>query len=180
MTTHIRQDFRERVAEIMPRLLVMTTVWFCITKQSRCPPKIRARSAMNLEHAIKLATDAHDGQVDKNGEPYILHPLRVMLAVSTPDERIAAVLHDVVEDTGVTCDDLYWVHGFKPEIVSAIRALTRAAGEDYLAFIQRAKGNALARSVKIADIRDNLRPGAEHLRPRYEAALRVLIEEEVP
>lgn len=135
---------------------------------------------MNLDHAIKLATDAHAGQVDKAGDPYILHPLRVMLAVSTPDERIAAVLHDVVEDTDVTCDDLYWVHGFKSEIVLALAALTRAKGEDYLDFVQRAKTNAIARAVKIADIRDNLRPGAEHLRPRYEAALRFLTEGDAP
>ena len=111
---------------------------------------------MNLDTAIKLATDAHVGQVDKSDEPYILHPLRVMLAMKTEDERIVGVLHDVVEDTGVTCDDLYWTLGFKPEIVMAIAALTRRKDEDYFDFIRRLAPNPIARVVKIADIRDNL------------------------
>ncbi|WP_426126249.1 HD domain-containing protein [Pararhizobium sp. PWRC1-1] len=113
---------------------------------------------MSLDTAIKLATDAHAGQVDKSGEPYILHPLRVMLAMKTDEERIVAVLHDVVEDTRVTCDDLYWTLGFKPEIVIAVAALTRRSDEDYFDFIRRLAPNAIARAVKIADIRDNLDP----------------------
>ena len=113
---------------------------------------------MNLDNAIKLATDAHAGQVDKGGQPYILHPLRVMLAMAITDERIVAVLHDVVEDTDVCCDDLYWVHGFKPDIVTAIAALTRRNGEDYFDFIRRVAANSIARAVKIADLRDNLDP----------------------
>ncbi len=113
---------------------------------------------MNLDTAIKLATDAHAGQIDKSGEPYILHPLRVMLAMKTDEERIVAVLHDVVEDSAWTCDDLYWQHGFKPEIVQAVAALTRGKDEDYFDFIRRLAPNPIARSVKIADIRDNLDP----------------------
>lgn len=113
---------------------------------------------MNLDNAIKLATDAHAGQVDKGGQPYILHPLRVMLAMAITDERIVAVLHDVVEDTDVCCDHLYWVHGFKPDIVTAIAALTRRNGEDYFDFIRRVAANSIARAVKIADLRDNLDP----------------------
>lgn len=113
---------------------------------------------MSLDTAIKLATDAHTGQVDKAGQPYVLHPLRVMLAMKTDDERIVAVLHDVVEDTPWTCDDLYWQHGFKPEIVMAVAALTRGKNEDYFDFIRRLAPNPIARAVKIADIRDNLDP----------------------
>ncbi|MBB5536936.1 HD domain-containing protein [Rhizobium giardinii] len=113
---------------------------------------------MNLDNAIKLATEAHAGQVDKGGQPYILHPLRVMLAMAITDERIVAVLHDVVEDTDVSCDDLYWVHGFKPDIVTAIAALTRRNGEDYFDFIRRVAANSIAQAVKIADLRDNLDP----------------------
>lgn len=113
---------------------------------------------MNINTAIKLATDAHAGQVDKGGEPYILHPLRVMLAMKTDDERIVAILHDVVEDTPWTCDDLYWQHGFKPEIVQAVAALTRGKNEDYFDFVRRLAPNPIARAVKIADIRDNLDP----------------------
>lgn len=113
---------------------------------------------MNLDLAIKLATDAHAGQVDKGGEPYILHPLRVMLAMETDEERIVAVLHDVIEDTPVTADELYWTHGFPPGIVRAVTALTRMKDEDYFDFIRRASANPIARAVKIADIRDNLDP----------------------
>lgn len=113
---------------------------------------------MNLDTAIKLAADAHAGQIDKSGEPYVLHPLRVMLAMKAEDERIVAVLHDVVEDTPWTCEDLYWQHGFKPEIVMAIAALTRGKSEEYFDFIRRLEMNQIARSVKIADIRDNLDP----------------------
>lgn len=113
---------------------------------------------MNLDIAIKLATDAHAGQVDKAGAPYILHPLRVMLAMKTEDERIVAVLHDVVEDSPWTTDDLYWQHGFKPEIVMAVAALTRGKNEDYFDFIGQLSPNPIARAVKIADIGDNLDP----------------------
>ncbi|MFT2211463.1 GTP pyrophosphokinase [Rhizobium giardinii] len=112
----------------------------------------------DLDTAIKIATDAHAGQVDKGGQPYILHPLRVMLSVETEDERIVAVLHDVVEDTNITANDLYWIHGFKPAIMIAVVALTRGKNEDYFDFIRRCVENPLARAVKIADIRDNLDP----------------------
>ena len=79
---------------------------------------------------------AHRGQRDKAGEPYILHPLRVMHAVCGFHERMAAVLHDVVEDTSVTLDELRR-RGFPQAVVAAIDALSRRAGEPYLAFIDR-------------------------------------------
>lgn len=139
---------------------------------------------MDLDLAIKLATEAHAGQHDKGGEPYILHPLRVMLAMKTEDERIVAVLHDVVEDTTWTCDDLYWQHGFSPDIVLAITALTRRPGEDYFDFIRRAAENPIARAVKIADVRDNLDPSrglpddpqALDRVEKYRRALAMLVE----
>lgn len=65
----------------------------------------------NLEKAILIATKAHEGQKDKAGKPYILHPLRVMLRMKTTKDMMAAILHDVVEDTDVTLDDLR-EHGF--------------------------------------------------------------------
>lgn len=139
-----------------------------------------------LDEAIKLATDAHAGQVDKSGERYILHPLRVMLAMKTDNERIVAVLHDVVEDTPVTCDELYWMHGFAPEIVLAVAALTRGKNEDYFDFIRRLAPNPIARAVKIADLRDNLDPSrglpndpnAVMRRQKYNRALGMLLEAE--
>lgn len=127
----------------------------------------------DLTRAIIMATEAHSFQLDKTGQPYILHPLRVMLAQDDDVSRIVAVLHDVVEDTFAIYEDVI-LAVFGASIHEAVFALTRQDGETYEAFILRAKANPIARRVKIADIKDNLRPGAEHLRPRYEKALSVL------
>lgn len=131
-----------------------------------------------LDWAITLAVSAHQGQVDKSGSPYILHPLRVMLAMDNDTDRIAAILHDVVED----CEDIdhsMIVAKFGEEIGDAVFALTRQEGETYVDFVARCGRNEIGRRVKIADLRDNLRPGAEHLAPRYRQALRIL-EEPLP
>ena len=109
----------------------------------------------NLENAIALAANAHAGQVDKAGQPYILHPLRVMLQVSGAHERMAAALHDVVEDTEVSLDALR-EQGFPPEVVEAVDALTKRDGETRMQAAKRAAANAIARVVKIADVQDNL------------------------
>lgn len=95
-------------------------------------------SMSNLDRAIILATRAHSGQIDKSGLPYILHPLRVMLKMTTEEERIIAVLHDVLEDTDVTAHDLS-AEGFSDEIVEAVQALSRSEDEDYHEFVKRAK-----------------------------------------
>ena len=108
-----------------------------------------------LERAIELAAKAHAGQVDKAGQPYILHPLRLMLSVRTPHERMAAVLHDVVEDTATTFDDLV-AEGFPPEVVAAVRALTKSDGEKRIAAAHRAAADPVARAVKLADVADNM------------------------
>lgn len=105
-----------------------------------------------LSEAISIAVKAHDGQVDKAGQPYILHCLRVMLAMSTDEDRIVAVLHDVVEDTDLTLDDL---RGFGPEAVEALDALTRRKRELYLAYIERLSANPQAVRVKMIDLDDN-------------------------
>lgn len=110
-----------------------------------------------LEKAIALAAAGHEGQADKAGAPYILHPLRVMLRVWTPEERMAAVLHDVVEDCGWTPDRLR-LEGFPEAVVEAVDALSRRTGEDYEAFILRAAANPIARRVKLADLEDNCDP----------------------
>jgi (p)ppGpp synthase/HD superfamily hydrolase len=108
-----------------------------------------------LERAIEIAATAHAGQQDKAGAPYILHPLRVMLAQKEPAQRIAAILHDVVEDTPWTLEQLR-AEGFSDDVLSAVDALTKREGEDYFAFVDRAGRNPVARAVKIADIRDNM------------------------
>lgn len=108
-----------------------------------------------IDAAIALACRVHAGQVDKAGQPYILHPLRLVSKLHGTDERIVAVLHDVVEDSGVTLDD-FRQNGFSDAIVCAIDCLTRRVGESYESFIARLSANMLARKVKIEDIKDNL------------------------
>lgn len=138
-----------------------------------------------LERAIGIACEAHVGQVDKAGEPYILHPLRLMLRMANEAERIAAVLHDVVEDSQVTIEDLI-AEGFAREIVYAVDALSRRDGEDYMDFVRRASGDPIARRVKRADLEDNL--DLTRIRNltdrdlerahRYQCALEILVEGE--
>lgn len=138
---------------------------------------------MTLERAIAIAAAAHAGQKDKAGNPYILHPLRVMLAVQVPEERIVAVLHDVVEDTPWTLDALR-AEGFSNDVVAAVDALTRRDGEDYFEFVRRAVAHPIARPVKIADLRDNMDlariaapTGRDDARiDRYREALRMIGE----
>ncbi|AWI82159.1 guanosine-3',5'-bis(diphosphate) 3'-pyrophosphohydrolase [Parazoarcus communis] len=108
-----------------------------------------------LERAIALAAEAHTGQVDKAGQPYILHPLRVMLRVRTDEERIAAVLHDVVEDTHVTLEALAQ-EGFSQAILTAVAALTKLPGETRLEAASRAAVDSVARTVKLADNTENM------------------------
>ena len=108
-----------------------------------------------LEKAIQMAAKAHGGQVDKAGQPYILHPIRVMLAVSSEDERIAAILHDTVEDTAITFTDVRDA-GFSDQIIDAVRALTKLDGESRIDAARRAIENPIARQVKLADVADNM------------------------
>lgn len=107
-----------------------------------------------LERAIIIAAQAHAGQFDKGGEPYILHPLRVMLRVTSERERIAAVLHDVPEDSAVTLADLA-AEGFDADILAALDALTKRPGETRIEAAHRAAQNPIARVVKLADNAEN-------------------------
>ena len=108
-----------------------------------------------IERAIEIAATAHAGQKGKNGEAYILHPLRVMMAVGSESERMAAVLHDVVEDTSVTLDDLR-AAGFAEEVVRAVDLLTKREGESREEAARRAVADPIARAVKLADVSDNM------------------------
>lgn len=109
----------------------------------------------NLSLAIAIATEAHDGQVDRGGAPYILHPLRVMLAVQGTRERIAAVLHDVAEDCPAWPLDRLKAQPFSGGVCDALDALTRRPGEEYSVFIERCAADPIARVVKMADLKDN-------------------------
>lgn len=130
-----------------------------------------------LERAIEIAVRAHAGQVDKARQPYILHPLRVMFAVKSLHERMAAVLHDVVEDTTITLDDLR-SEGFPTEVLEAIRALTKTKGEARIAAAQRAAENPIARVVKLADVMDNM-DLSRISRPTEEDYARIKVYEQV-
>lgn len=109
-----------------------------------------------LERAIEIALEAHSGQLDKSGCEYIGHPLRVMAAGNTIEEKIVGVLHDVVEDSEWTFEMLV-AEGFSAEIVEALRCLTRLSEtEPYDKFIARVKSNPLAVAVKLNDLTDNM------------------------
>ena len=110
--------------------------------------------SQTLERAIAIAATAHEGQVDKGGSPYILHPLKVMLRVNTLEERIVAVLHDVVEDCGISFDDLR-NEGFSETVLMAIASVTKVPDESYEEFIERAAQNPIGRVVKLADLEEN-------------------------
>lgn len=109
-----------------------------------------------LSHAIALATEAHKGQKDKYGQEYLHHPIRVMNMGRDLKEKIVGILHDVVEDTEWTCEDLK-KEGFPDEIIEAVRCVTKLSDEeDYEEYIGRCATNPLAIAVKIHDLTDNM------------------------
>jgi len=108
-----------------------------------------------IEDAILWATEVHRGQVDKSGNPYILHPIRVMMRMTSPEARIVAILHDTIEDSDHTLDDLRAL-GYDEPIIAAVDAISRREDESYEEFIQRLKPNPLARRVKLGDLLDNM------------------------
>lgn len=103
--------------------------------------------------ALSIATKAHEGQVDKGGLPYILHPIHLAKEMDEEDACIVALLHDVVEDSPVTFEDLS--PHFSPTILKALRLLTHREDEAYADYIKRLKTNPLAKKVKLADLRHN-------------------------
>ncbi|NVN97530.1 HD domain-containing protein [Candidatus Nomurabacteria bacterium] len=109
-----------------------------------------------IEKAIEIALKAHSGQMDKAGSPYILHPLRVMLQMSDDEEKMAAILHDVVEDSDVSMDDLK-AAGFPETVLQAVDLLTHKDSESYEEYLAKIKPNPMALVVKLADLEDNSR-----------------------
>jgi (p)ppGpp synthase/HD superfamily hydrolase len=118
-----------------------------------------------IERAVQIAAKAHEGQRDKEGLPYILHPLRVMMRVAGEEAQIVAVLHDVVEDTAVTADDLRQA-SFSETVLAAVLCVTHRKDEPYADYVVRCKGNEVARRVKLADLEDNSRLDRTILRPQ--------------
>ena len=120
---------------------------------------------MNLQRAIEIAVEAHRNDVDKGGNPYILHPLRLMMQMHTDEERMVAVLHDVIEDhpDEWSFDRLEKEEEFSEEVISGLQSVTKNTDEQestndetYFSFVKRAAAHSIGRKVKIADISDNL------------------------
>jgi (p)ppGpp synthase/HD superfamily hydrolase len=135
-----------------------------------------------LMNAIRIAMSAHDGQIDKTGQPYILHPLRVMLMGKTEQERIVGVLHDVIEGCPDWPKERLSLH-FSAEIMAALESVTKRDGESYEDFVLRAKANPIGREVKMNDLADNMDPGRlaklpveqrERLKAKYQKAMLAL------
>ena len=109
-----------------------------------------------LDRALRLAVEVHSGQKDRSGRPYILHVLKVVMGCRPDDDAMTvAALHDVVEDSPMTLDDLRGL-GFAEEIVGAVDAISRRDGETYEDYIERVVPNSLARRVKRVDLEHNM------------------------
>jgi len=107
-----------------------------------------------LDDALALVIAKFHGITDKAGQPYILHCLRVMLSVSGSSTQQVAVMHDLVEDTDVTIDDLRTLK-FADEVVDAVQLVTHVGTDSYADYVVRLNANELARQVKISDLHDN-------------------------
>jgi len=151
---------------------------------------------MNLQRAIEIAVEAHKTDIDKGGNPYILHPLRLMMQMDTDDEKIVAVLHDVVEDHGEQWSmEKIKAEGFPTSVIRGLESVTKMAEEEsdasddvYFSFVRRAAADPIGRKVKFADIKDNLditRLGRDITEKdvarirKYKKALDILIEKDL-
>lgn len=133
-----------------------------------------------VEKAAQICLQHHFGQVDKQGEPYFMHPFRIMLKCQTDEERIVALLHDIIEDTDYTLKELRETFG--DDIANAIIHISRGCDEPYFKYIERLSKNPLAVSVKKLDLMDNLDasrgPISKSLKERYIKAFKLLKEVE--
>lgn len=137
----------------------------------------------NIKKAMNIAYQAHKNQVDKNGYPYIAHPLHLAEQMTTENTAITALLHDVVEDSDITLFDLE-NYGFDTEIIKAVKLLTRQNNITYKEYIEKIKTNDIARTIKIADLKhnldmtrlDNITPNDIKRAEKYKKSLAFLIE----
>ena len=106
------------------------------------------------QKAMKIAHDAHHGQTDCNGMPYVFHPYHLAEQMDDEYSCCVALLHDVAEDTSVTIEDL--AKDFPQEIIEALKLLTHEAGTDYFEYVRKIKDNSLAKKVKLADLEHNM------------------------
>ena len=138
----------------------------------------------DVEAARTLATRLHAGQLDKAGNPYITHPMRVAARLETPEAQVVGWLHDTVEDTPITLRDIEATFG--PETAAAVDAISRRDGEPWSDYLDRVAANPMARQVKISDLIDNSNLSRiPHVtlkdverQKKYNKALKKLLEEE--
>ena len=107
-----------------------------------------------LELALSIATEAHKGQFDKAGGDYVEHPIYVASQVDTEEEKAVALLHDVIEDSPFTAEELL-LAGLLETVVTAVPILSKKKGQDYQTYLENVKSNPLARVVKLADLKHN-------------------------
>lgn len=107
-----------------------------------------------IDEALLLTTTHFQGLVDKSGQPYILHCLRVMLNFTDARSQQVGLMHDLIEDTSVTLEHLRQ-QGFAPEVIEALDLMTHRSDRSYADYVRKLKGNEVARQVKMADLRDN-------------------------
>lgn len=133
--------------------------------------------------ALKLCFEAHKEQVDKSGLPYVFHPFHLAEQMETEETTVVALLHDIVEDTAYTIEDLRDM-GFSEAVTAAIALMTHADGVDYMAYVRRIKDNPIAKAVKLADLRhnsdlsrlDTVDEKALARREKYQTAIKLLEE----
>lgn len=133
-----------------------------------------------FETALMIAVEAHKGQVDKNGMPYILHPIAVMQKVDGLELKTIAILHDTIEDTYVT-EDFLLEAGIPKNIVDVVALLTKPQNESYESYLRRVKENPMAKAVKLADLAHNTSPERasglnEARKKKYALAKQILSE----
>ena len=114
-----------------------------------------------IHKAITIASEAHQGQSSINGEPYILHPLRLLIKAKSNEERIIAVLHDVIEKSNISLADLK-NKGFDQNIISSIDSLSRRKSESYVDYIGRLMQNRISVKIKLFDLADNIKMHSEN------------------
>ena len=135
----------------------------------------------NTKKAILIAYNAHMGQLDKMGLPYIFHPVHLAEQMDSEEECIVALLHDVVEDTSITFADLE--KEFSKEVIDALKLLTHDKSTDYFEYVEKIKENDLAKKVKIADLKhnsditriENPKKEDEERNIKYKKALEILL-----
>ena len=114
-----------------------------------------------LHKAITIACDAHQGQSSINGEPYILHPLRLLIKAKSNEEKIIAALHDVIEKSNISLSDLK-NQGFDQNIIGSIDSLSRRRSESYVDYIARLMKNNISVKIKLLDLADNIKIHSEN------------------